>query len=132
MIPVSLRQPESEPKYSRTVRSAVALTVVVAFLFSWLPLALVAASAVYVVMEGYRVMTIAQAEGVPPQSLLGNGLTAILRRVEIWGLIVLTVAYTILISEMLWSGLPTVMFLYIGGVFTQTTRRSASNDGRPP
>lgn len=128
MIPVSLRQSGSETGYSRTVRSAVALTVVVVFLFAWLPLALVAASTVYVVMEGYRVMSIAQAEDVPPRSLLDNGPTAILRRVEIWGLIVLTVGYTALISEMLWSGIPTVMFLYIGGIFTQVTRRYSSGE----
>ena len=128
MIPVSLRQSERETGYSRTVRSAVALTVVMVFLFAWLPLALVAASTVYVVMEGYRVMTLAQAEGVPPQALLGNGPTAILRRIEIWGLIVLTVVYTALISEMFWSGGLTVMFLYIGGVFTQVTRRYSSDE----
>ena len=126
MLPVSLREPESESRYNNTVRWAVALTVVVISFYSWLPLALVAASTVYVVMEGYRVMTIAQKEGVPPQSLIGNGPTAILRRVEIWGLIVLTVVYTALISEMLWSGIPTVMFLYIGGIFTQVTRRYPS------
>ena len=130
MIPVSLREPENESRYSNTVRWAVALTAVVVFLFAWLPLALVAASTVYVILEGYRVMTIAQAEGVPPQSLLGNGPMAILRRVEIWGLIVLTVGYTVLISETLWSGIPTVMFLYIGGVFTQTTRRYSSKEGK--
>ena len=128
MIPVSLRQSRSETGYSRTVRSAVALTVVVVFHFAWLPLTLVAASTVYVVMEGYRVMSIAQAEDVPPRSLLGNGPTAILRRVEIWGLIVLTVGYTALISGMLWSGIPTVMFLYIGGIFTQVTRRYSSGE----
>lgn len=75
-------------------------------------------------------MTIAQDEGVPPQALLGNSPIAILYRAEIWGLIVLTVAYTALISEMLWSGIPTVMFLYIGGIFTQVTCRYSSDEGK--